>query len=199
MDDRQACLEDFDSCEIRYDSGGLLVVSISFTSRDFSFTLFRLSQLSAVPISRVIVREFYFGVFCFRPTAKLSAEGLEELSDPTTQPPRPPTNLSILHIMTHLMTTEHEWWHKWHELRHEWHELRHEWRIIWHEWDDLTWTTWFDMNDMIWHEWHEPYLLHESFFKFGIGRLMWKKWCFSLNQRLGTWDVLTSLGLGRRQ
>jgi hypothetical protein len=27
--------------------------------------------------------------------------------------------------------------------------------MIWHEWLDLTWMTWFDMNDWIWHVWHD--------------------------------------------
>jgi hypothetical protein len=106
-------------------------------------------------ISRILLLFLTFPpLFCNRPTAKLSAKGLES----TFWPHHPTlTTLSKMPIMTHLMSTEHEWWHEWHDstcvdmndmIWPEWQELDMD-DMIWHEWHDLTL---FDMYYMTWHE-----------------------------------------------
>jgi hypothetical protein len=103
--------------------------------------------------------------FCLRPTAMLSAKGLESTF---WHPPLPPTRLYWKCLLWHI------WWPvnmnlDMNDMNGNINDMNVD--MIWHEkWHDLTWITWFDMNYMIWHELHD---------------LTWISW-FDINNMI--WD-----------
>jgi hypothetical protein len=123
---------------------------------------FRNWELLLVSFDFVLNRDnfhSFYVTFCLQPTANLSAVGFESTF---WHHPHPPDFIEK-HIMTVLMSNEHEWWN--------------EWRYYWH---DFTWSyiniTWFYMNGIILHEWHDLtwIVMNDKIWPITIMTLKWR-------------------------